>query len=121
MTWQTRQRPDQASPDYRRAGAVTPDDTIARRLIANATRHLETAVAGQAVDDLAGATSSHTTPCTSPPQRCSPSKDYGRPVAEGTSPSRKPSGARFGASVHAFESGSGASVAAAGCTLAPCG
>jgi len=34
---------------------VTPDDLVARRLIANASKHLETAAAGMATDDLAGA------------------------------------------------------------------
>lgn len=34
---------------------VTPDDAVARRLIANATKHLETAAAGLAADDLTGA------------------------------------------------------------------
>ena len=34
---------------------VTPDDSVARRLIANASKHLETAAAGMATDDLAGA------------------------------------------------------------------
>jgi uncharacterized protein (UPF0332 family) len=34
---------------------VTPDDAVARRLIANATAHLETAAAGLAAGDLTGA------------------------------------------------------------------
>ena len=69
---------------------VTPDDSVARRLIANASKHLETAAAGMATDDLAGAYQLVYDALRKSAAALSLPKDYRRPVAVGTSPFRTP-------------------------------
>ena len=70
---------------------VTPDDSVAQRLIANASKHLEIAAAGMATDDLAGAYQLVYDALRKSAAALLAAQGHRRPVAVGTSPFRTPS------------------------------
>lgn len=55
MSWETGSERVQELIDGGKLGQVPPDDELARRMLADARRHLATAAAAQSTEDLSGA------------------------------------------------------------------